>query len=242
MNNEKKISLLFDLEQVTNDILVKCNQISQSIRDDAMEDIKASVLEPDNPETRSIINRALTEAFGEVKVMCQRYLKIGRTIDNNMLERMVKSFTYVKEQAKDDEGHLLFYVLDERFNKIYVYQDMVGDVDTWFREDDGRQIDINQYEEAPAPVLVDSDEIDTMEYEKIPLELYIPNFNVAVTDHLKSSIHKYVVDYIMSRFLQDQLADKAAEYKALADGEDHSLVIRDLNARDRFTFRKPSWV
>lgn len=242
MNNEKKISLSFDLEQVTNDVLVKCNQISQSIRDEAMEDIKANVLEPDNPESRSIINRAVTEAFGEVKVLAQRYLKVGRTVDNNDLERMVKKITFVKVQRKRSDGKELFYVLDESFNKIYVYQDMVGDVGIWFREDDGRQIDINQYEEAPAPVLVDSDEIDNIEYEKILLELHIPNFNVAVTDHLKSCIHKYVVDYIMARFLQDQLADKAAEYKALADGEDSTMIIRDLNARDRFNFRKPSWV
>lgn len=189
MNNEKIIKLEFDLEQVCNDVLVKCNQISQSIREEAMEDIKANVLEPDNPESRSIINRAVTEAFGEVKVMCQRYLKVGRTYDNNTLERMVKKVTY----EKDINGN-------------------------------------------------DIDEISAIDYETVSLELHIPNFNVAVTDRLKSSMHKYVVDYVMSRFLQDQLTDKAAEYKGLADGEDHRMIIRDLNARERYNFRKPSWI
>lgn len=189
MNNEKKIQLTFDLEQVANDVLSKCNLISQSIRDEAMDDIKANVLEPDNPETRSIVNRALTEAFGEVKVICQRYLKVGRTIDNNVLERMVKGVVYVQ----DSQG-------------------------------------------------LDTDEIDHLIYESVKLELYIPNFNVAVTDSLKSNIHKYVVDYIMWRFLQDQLADKAGEYKTLADGEDRAKIIKDLNARDRFNMRKPAWV
>ena len=179
MSNEKKITLTFKIEQIANDVLEKCNLISQSVRDEAMTDIKANVLEPDNPETRSIINRALTEAFGEVKVMCQRYLKVGRTIDNNVLERMVQSIN-------PDTGQIT--------------------------------------------------------YEQIVMELFIPNFNVAVTDSLKSNIHKFVVDYIMWRFLQDQLADKAEEYKTLADGEDRDKIVRDLNTRDRFNMRRPSWV
>jgi hypothetical protein len=235
MNNEKKIELTFDLEQVTNDVLVKCNQISQSIRDDAMEDIKANILEPDNPESRSIINRALTEAFGEVKTLCQRYLKVGRTVDNNKLERMVRNITYVKEQAKDSQGHLLFKCKAEGVDEVVYHNDVY---DQWWEVDTELQV---IPDEDPEPYMVDSDEIATIEYEKIPLDLFIPNFNVAVTDHLKSGIHKYVVDYIMSRFLQDQLADKAAEYKGLADGEDRSMIIRDLNARDRFNCRKPSW-
>ena len=232
--NEKKISLSFSLEEVTNDVLVKCNQISQSIHDDAMADIKANVLEPDNPESRSIINRAVTEAFGEAKVLCQRYLKQGRTVDDNTLERMVKNVTYVKEQAKDGQGHLLFKCTENgEAHEVYQDEDVWKDVVT--------DTEVTPDEE-PEPIMVDTDEIDTIDYESIPLELYIPNFNVAVTDHLKSSIHKLVVDYVMSRFLQDQLAEKAAEYKALADGEDRTMVIRDLNARERFNFRKATWI
>lgn len=242
MNNEKEIKLSFDLEQVANDVLVKCNQISQSIRDDAMEDIKANVLEPDNPESRSIINRALTEAFGEVKVMAQRYLKSGRTIDDNKLERMVKAIIYVKVQAKNAEGKELWSVTLPDNDPVICWKDgsnyytgTSSDPEVYYQDGDVEEAVIS-------PVMIETDEIDTIIYEKIDLTLFIPNFNVAVTDHLKSGIHKYVVDYIMSRFLQDQLADKAAEYKGLADGEDHAMITRDLNARDRFNFRKPSWV
>ena len=49
MNNYKTITLTFDLGQVCNDVLVACNLISQTIRDVAMEDIKANVQQPDNP-------------------------------------------------------------------------------------------------------------------------------------------------------------------------------------------------
>ena len=243
MAKEKQITLSFDLGQVANDILEKCNLISQSIRDEAMEDIKANVMEPDNPETRSIINRSLTEAFGEVKVLCQRYLKVGRTVDDNDLERMVRSATYPKKiitvQDEDDNGHLL-YTCTESDTPHVVYND--GGI--WKDSTTGNAVTPDA---TPEPKMVekevdDYDNPTSIQYETVILVLWIPNFNVSVTDGLKSSIHKFVVDYIMARFLQDQLADKAAEYKALADGEDSQKIIRNLNARDRFNVRKPSWV
>lgn len=178
MSNIKTINLTFDLGQVANDILTKCNLISQTIKEEAMEDIRANVQEPDSPETRSIINRAVTEAFGHVKKACQRYLKVGRTSDNNNLERIVAS----------------------------------------------------------------GSSASSITYEKVTLQLEIPNFNVAVTDALKSDIHLYVVDYTMGRFLQDQVTDKASEYAALANERDYPNIRRDLNARERFNMRKPSWI
>jgi hypothetical protein len=72
--------------------------------------------------------------------------------------------------------------------------------------------------------------------------LEIPNFNVSVTDHLKSCIHKYIVDYVMGRFLQDLVADKAGEYKQLADAEDYPMIVSALNAREKYTMRKPSFM
>ena len=194
MSNEKKITLNFDLGQVVNDVLAKCNLISKQIKDEALEDIRASVQQPDDPETRSIINRAVTEAFGNVKTACQRYLRTGRTTDNNMLEQMVRN---------------VVYTLDGNGNP--------------------------------------TNNIDTIEYETITLELYIPNFNTSVTDALKSKIQLYVVAYIMWRFLQDLVADKALEYKVLAEGDENNPgyyqnIIRLVNSRESFIARKPSWI
>ena len=189
MSNVRNINLQFDLGQILNDVLAKCNLISSGIKDENQADIRATIMAPDSPETRSIINRSLTEAFGNVKKACRRYLKTGRTSDNNMLERMVSSVTYV----------------------------------------------VNEQGEA-------TDEIDTITYETVQLNLYIPNFNVSVTDALKSSIHKYVVDYIMGRFLQDQHADKAGEYATLAEEKDYPQIISNLNSPERFNVRKPSWI
>ena len=284
---KKRITLNFDLEQVCNDILAKCNLISKTIKDEASEDIKTSILEPDGPETRSIINRAVTEAFGRVKVACQRYLTVGRTEDDNRLERLVKSATFAQEpktvQADDGAGHLLYtvrqhlYQLNGNYYKQFtneisntavatpisqlhdhqdrqLYSALEGDKaviayknlqNEWVLSGTDTIINPNDGEE-PTPVttekMVNTDVVTDVVYETVTLILAIENFNLAVTDDLKSAIHKFVVDYVMGRFLQDQYAEKAGEYKALADGEDYRQIIKDLNARDNHTMRKPSFM
>lgn len=240
MSNVKEINLSFDLGQILNDVLVKCNLISSGIKDEAQADIRASIMAPDSPETRSIINRALTEAFGNAKVACQRYLRTGRTADNNMLEQMVKSVTYkeAERQKVDDLGHLVFIGLVSS-----VETEVYHDGDDWKKVSDGTTVTIDDGT-TPTPKMetYTTDEIDTITYETVELDLFIPNFNVSVTDALKSSIHKYVVDYIMGRFLQDQQADKAGEYAALADGKDYQQIVSNLNSPERFNVRKPSWI
>lgn len=242
MSNEKKITLNFDLGQIANDVLVKCNLISKSIKEEAMSDIAASVQTPDSPETVSIINRSLTEAFGNVKRACQRYLKTGRSTDNNMLEQMVSNVTYIKglRQVIDDNGHPVYEAIVST-EVVDVYTE--DDGTTWKKVSEGMTVtpDVGT---TPQPKMeeYDTDDIDTITYETVTLELFIPNFNVSVTDALKSSIHKYVVDYIMGRFLQDQVTDKAGEYAGLADGKDMQDISKNLTARDKFTARKPSWI
>ncbi len=229
--NKKKIYLTFDLGQVCNDILVKCNLISQTIMDAAMADIRANVEAPDDPEHRSIINRSVTEAFGRVKVACQRYLTVGRDTDDNKLERLVSEVEYA--QAKDSAGHPLWDCTVDGADTV-VYNSRGAWVDTAT----GQIVE----PDAEPTIKYDYNEIVSVTYETVSLTLEIPNFNLSVTDHLKSSIHKYVVDYTMGRFLQDQVADKAKEYKDLADTEDLASIISDVNARERYTMRKPSFM
>lgn len=285
---KKRVVLRFDLGQVCNDMLAKCNLISKSIKDEAAEDIKASILTPDDPETRCIVNRAVTEAFGRVKVPCSKYLTVGRLEDDNNLERLVKSVTFAKKpvevQSKDDldrplykttnlyrESDELYYSIftSEQYEgsgtmtaagtvngeTVYKLNGVTNDIvirknfdDTYSINESGIQESISEENLLQQPVpfthteLVDSDEISNIEYEVVTLTLLIPNFNLAVTDDLKSAIHKFVVDYVMAAFLQDQHADKAAEYKGLADGEDYHRIITDLNARENYTMRKPSFM
>jgi len=186
--NEKEITLNFKVEQVANDILANCNAIKKTLGDDVLADIKSSIQTPDDPESRSIINRALTEAFGNLKVAFQRYLKVGRTSDNNLLERMVSSIDYKKDGAGNPTS-----------------------------------------------------EIDKINYEEVTLKLYIPNFNVSVTHPLESHSHSYLVSFCMAEFLKDLYPDKADSYAGRADKQIERVVL-DLQARDTFNLRKPSWI
>lgn len=77
-------------------------------------------------------------------------------------------------------------------------------------------------------------EKETVTYETVALDLYIENFNLAVTDALKSAMHKYVVDYTMWRYLQNQVNDKAGEYKTLCEDDDMPDIIVKLNARTTY--------
>lgn len=208
----KNISLEFDMGQVCNDVLVKCFVISQSLMDEAQQEIKASIQSPDAPETRSIINRAVTEAIGNLKVAAQRYLTTGRTEDNNSLERLVAG------------------------SKVYSYADNGNG--TWTEivtiTKDGKQNDETRI------VYERGKERADLEYEKVNFLLQIPNWNIAMTDPLKNHMHKYIVDYVMGQFLADQYGDKAAEYEKKASA-DYTNVKTDLTSRDNYTKREPSW-
>lgn len=279
---KKRVVLSFDLGQVCNDILAKCNLVSKSIKDEALQDIKASILSPDDPETGCIINRAVTEAIGKVKVACQRYLISGRLQDDNKLERLVASVSYPKKevQSMDDYGHLLIdlhittgevvedcyksgstylkdghtllYFMIANGDSVVGYQDddlyyVISTGQSFRRRDlvaDPTTLTGELFSEDPTPVIDEVDDVDNpiLTYEVVTLILSIPNFNLAVTDDLKSAIHKYIVDYVMAAFLQDQYADKASEYKTLADRDDYKQIVSDLNARDSYTMRRASFM
>lgn len=211
--DSKLITLNFSMEQVCNDILARCYVLSQGLVDDAQKDIRATIESPDSKETRSIINRAVTEAIGNIKVAAQRYLTSGRVEDNNNLERLVKG------------------------TKKYVYTD--NNNGTW-TEVVTTSIIGQEDEEVTSTVTKAGNDLEESIYETVTLKLEIPNWNVAVTDALKSNMHRYMVDYTMSQFLQDQYADKAGQYVESAVA-DFNNMKSNLLSRDNYTLRRPSF-
>lgn len=210
--DRKLITLDFGMEQVCNDILARCYVVSQGLMDDAQKDIRATIESPDSDETRSIINRAVTEAIANIKLAAQRYLTTGRVEDNNNLERLVKG---TRKYAYTDNGNGTWTLV----------------VTT--------TIDGEETEETSIVTKAGTDREESV-YETVTLKLEIPNWNVAVTDALKSHIHRYIVDYVMSQFLQDQFADKAGQYGESATA-DYNNVKSDLLSRDNYTLRRPSF-
>lgn len=210
--DRKLITLDFSMEQVCNDILARCYVVSQGMVDEAQKDIRANIESPDSDETRSIINRAVTEAIANIKLAAQRYQTTGRVEDNNNLERLVKG---IRKYAYTD-------------NEDGTWTEVVTTI-----------IDGEENETTNTVNKAGKDREETI-YETVTLKLEIPNWNVAVTDALKSHCHRYIVDYVMSQFLMDQFADKAGTYGESATA-DYNNIKSDLLSRDNYTLRRPSF-
>ena len=210
--DRKLITLNFSMEQVCNDILARCYVVSQGMVDEAQKDIRANIESPDSDETRSIINRAVTEAIANIKLAAQRYQTTGRVEDNNNLERLVKG---IRKYAYTD-------------NEDGTWTEVVTTI-----------IDGEENETTTTVNKAGKDREETI-YETVTLKLEIPNWNVAVTDALKSHCHRYIVDYVMSQFLMDQFADKAGTYGESATA-DYNNIKSDLLSRDNYTLRRPSF-
>ena len=210
--DRKLITLNFGMEQVCNDILARCYVVSQGMVDEAQKDIRANIESPDSDETRSIINRAVTEAIANIKLAAQRYQTTGRVEDNNNLERLVKG---IRKYAYTD-------------NKNGTWTEVVTTI-----------IDGEENETTATVNKAGKDREETIS-ETVTLKLEIPNWNVAVTDALKSHCHRYIVDYVMSQFLMDQFADKAGTYGESATA-DYNNIKSDLLSRDNYTLRRPSF-
>ena len=211
--HRKLITLNFSMEQVCNDVLARCYVVSQGMVDEAQKDIRANIESPDSDETRSIINRAVTEAIANIKLAAQRYQTTGRVEDNNNLERLVKG------------------------TKKYVYTN--NNNGTW-TEVVTTSIIGQEDKEVTSTVTKAGNDREESIYETVTLKLEIPNWNVAVTDALKSHCHRYIVDYVMSQFLMDQFADKAGTYGESATA-DYNNIKSDLLSRDNYTLRRPSF-
>lgn len=210
--DRKLITLNFSMEQVCNDVLARCYVVSQGMVDEAQKDIRANIESPDSDETRSIINRAVTEAIANIKLAAQRYQTTGRVEDSNNLERLVKG---IRKYAYTD-------------NEDGTWTEVVTTI-----------IDGEENETTATVNKAGKDREETI-YETVTLKLEIPNWNVAVTDALKSHCHRYIVDYVMSQFLMDQFADKAGTYGESATA-DYNNIKSDLLSRDNYTLRRPSF-
>ena len=223
----KTINLTFYADQIAYDLLENCNLIKNLLKEGLTEDLKASIESPDSDETKALICRATTEAWGRVKYLCQRYLRSGRTEDSNTLERLCHKVLVPIAQPMTTE--------ELQGNASQNPTGTEGATERAREELPGGSHDI---EDEP----VDAFE-EKIVWEELKLTLHIPNFNTAVTDALKSAIHKYITDYITSRFLQNLAPEKSAEYKALADGDsgDADQIVIYLNTREVFTRRTPSF-
>ena len=225
---ERTIVIELRLKETTDDILAACNMISKNLGDAASEELKSDIASPYDPESRSIICRAHTEAFGNLKYKAMKYLTTGRTEDDNRLERLVSSSSTETTPNNTFSSSTAYQAGDKCVYNSKAWEFVTDKSAGAWDAEKVREISFTTTTQAT--------------FETVTLVMKIPNFNTSATDALKNFAHKYIVDYVMWRFLQNQANDKAGEYKDLADNEDLKNFELALHARERMGNLSPTWV
>lgn len=243
-----EITITLRRKEIVDDVLVKCNMIARSlIRKPETEELGDDLMTPDDAQTKPVVARALTEAFGEVKRVCQRYLRYGRYTDDNRLEKIDETNRYSElvessPLTADCKYHLLTGITyrikasSESDVKIMTHEGTVlargKEVQFSYTS-----VQIDEY------LTVYSAEKKTMvsleycwgDFGKYEISLDMPGrFNISMTETVKNCAHKMMIDYVMFSVLKDQYADKAGEYASQFTADQEALKTA-LNARTSYS-------
>lgn len=238
-NELMKISIYLNRKEIVNDVIAKSNIIGRSlVKDPQTEELAGEIMTPDSEETKPLIARALTEAFGEVKRICQKYLIYGRLTDDNRLEKIDETNKYKEEieasplntECKyqlltgikyiisvSGESDKEIKVMNDEENSLYRGKGNFKFTYTPVREDEHLII----YSTSTNHIMITYQWGDFGKYE---IYLDMPeSFNIGITETVKNCAHKMMVDYVMSSILKDQLADKSKEYASQFIGDQEAL-------------------
>jgi hypothetical protein len=240
------ISLL--KKQIVNDVAIECSIIGRTLqRNKETEEQGSEIMTPDDELTKPIVARAITEGFGEVKRMCQRYLVMGRDTDDNRLER-INEMERVKETVSNMQGGYDLmsgtpYIIGVKASKPvtlvaangWVIATLNGNSQTEYTPTTSGRITLE----------TEADKVELTYYHgtfgTLELELTMPaNFNLGMTETAKSCAHRMIVDHVMYSLLLNQWPDKAVVYKERFNADMEGL--RDaMQARTKFTRRAADW-
>ena len=244
-----KIRINIRRKEIVSDVLANCNLIARSLaKKPETEELAGEIMTPDDEQTKPIVARALTEAFGEVKRTCQEYLIYGRLTDDNRLERIDETNRHEETVEAAPQGtachyHLLTGILyritataskelrlaDDEGNTLARGTDISLDY-TPVRTDEYLTVACSETTSATVTYRWG----DFGRYE-VRLDMP-PRFNIGMTETVKNCIHRLMTDYVMQAVLRDQYPDKAAEYATRFDSDRKAL--RDaLLSRTRY--RRP---
>lgn len=240
------ISLL--KKQIANDVAIECSVIGRTLqRNKETEEQGSDIMTPDDELTKPIVARAITEGFGEVKRMCQRYLVMGRDTDDNRLER-INEMEKVKETVSNKQGGYDLmsgtpYIIGVKAKKPVTLVAANGRVIATLNGNS--QTEYTPTTSGRITLETDADKVELTYYHgtfgTLELELTMPaNFNLGMTETAKSCAHRMIVDHVMYSLLLNQWPDKAVVYKERFNADMEGL--RDaMQARTKFTRRAADW-
>lgn len=95
----KPIFIELKKTQIISDVVARMNVLARTLEtDEALSRLAGYIATPDNNDTTPIVARAMTEGFDKVKMICQRFLQYGRYSDDNRLEDINGSDSFVIEK------------------------------------------------------------------------------------------------------------------------------------------------
>lgn len=240
--------------QVVNDLVTECSVIGRTLAlDEKLAEQASLIMTPDDALTKPIVARRITEAFSEIKSICRRYLIYGRDSDDNRLEKIDES-THTSETvaAKQSGTQCSISLMTGIPHRISINNEKEISVENERGEVVAKGTNlyfeytpVSTAERLTLKCTADETQNVTVEYHwgefgTLDLALNIPAYNTGVTDKLKSSAHRYIVDYTMSGILRPQLPEKAAEYFSFSE-TDKSEIRSALSARMIYGRRAADW-
>lgn len=246
----KQHAILIKLQkrQITNDVQTECAIVGRTLQLSAEgEELGGNIMNPYSDLTRPVMARGMTEGFAEVKRICQRYLVMGKVTDDNRLERMDDSEKRTETVAGKEGNYGLIagvpYTIKAK-----------ADHDVALFDADGTFIGMSGNDEAVfhTPAKTGRIRLKTesgsvaLTYSwgdggSLDLNLCMPcSFNMGMTEAIKSSAHRMIVDHVMYSILFNQFPEKAGIYKERFLTDEEGLR-KALQARTSFGRHAEDW-
>lgn len=235
-------------KQIMNDVALECSIVGRTLqRNPETISQGGDIMNVNSDLTKPILARAITEGFGEVKRICQRYLILGRDVDDNRLERIDEKYHYSETLSANRGSYNLLA------GTLYCIT-VEADKPVTLLSSDGAVIGTipnkGSLEYIPETTgciktRTEADKVKIVyaygEYGTLELNLDMPcSFNAGMTETAKSCAHRMIVDHAMHALLLNEWPEKSMLYKERFNADADGLR-NALQARTRFGRHAADW-
>lgn len=254
----KSIFIEIKKQQLLNDVSVECNLIGRTLgKAKEMEELAADIMSPSETATKPVVARAMSEGFGMVKSVCRSYLTMGRSRDDNRLEKVSERQDTTYALNTDLTGGVLSLQLQKGVTYEFRLDSIMpscsvnvvtvtGSITVATVESVGGRFvytptECNQLKFVTEDAGNVNVRVLSGEYGSFELELLMPDaFNLGMTSVVTDNSHRLIVDYVMASLLKNQLPEKWQVYQA-AVAEDAEALRKALLSRLDFKRRAADW-
>ena len=235
-------------KQIVNDVALECSIVGRTLqRNPETISQGGDIMNVNSDLTKPILARAITEGFGEVKRICQRYLVLGRDVDDNRLERVDETYKFT-ETVKTKRGR--YNLLAGTRYLISVEADgevtLMSATGTVIGKTTGKGT-LEYMPDTSGCIKLETDalQVDITyshgEFGTLELNLEMPcSFNAGMTETAKSCAHRMIVDHAMHALLLNEWPEKSMLYKERFNADADGLR-NALQARTRFGRQATDW-